>query len=131
MGDLVLLVIGFSVLAFSGFTMNSHMGKMTVLSVVVALIVDFLFLPPLLIKLEGRKNAKVCALKRFLNDFGYKILWRRSKQMMRVLVMVVWVLDWVLYSGLAETPEEKGLAIARWRMTKGITDSSTTRPIWK
>jgi predicted RND superfamily exporter protein len=52
-----LLVIGFSVLAFSGFTMNSHMGKMTVLSVVVALIVDFLFLPPLLIKLEGRKNA--------------------------------------------------------------------------
>jgi hypothetical protein len=52
-----LLVIGFSVLAFSGFTMNSHMGKMTVLSVLVALIVDFLFLPPLLIKLEGRKNA--------------------------------------------------------------------------
>ena len=53
-----LLVIGFSVLAFSGFTMNSHMGKMTVLSVVVALIVDFLFLPSLLIKLEGGKNAK-------------------------------------------------------------------------
>jgi predicted RND superfamily exporter protein len=54
-----LLVIGFSVLAFSGFTMNSHMGKMTVLSVLVALIVDFLFLPSLLIKLEGGKNAKV------------------------------------------------------------------------
>ena len=54
-----LLVIGFSVLAFSGFTMNSHMGKMTVLSVVVALIVDFLFLPSLLIKLEDGKNAKV------------------------------------------------------------------------
>ena len=52
-----LLVIGFSVLAFSGFTMNSHMGKMTVLSVLVALIVDFLFLPPLLIKLEGKGNA--------------------------------------------------------------------------
>lgn len=52
-----LLVIGFSVLAFSGFTMNSHMGKMTVLSVVVALIVDFLFLPPLLIKMEGGNNT--------------------------------------------------------------------------
>ncbi|TDJ49095.1 MAG: RND family transporter [Nitrospina sp.] len=49
-----LLVIGFSVLAFSGFTMNSHMGKMTVISVVVALITDFLFLPPLLMKLEGK-----------------------------------------------------------------------------
>jgi predicted RND superfamily exporter protein len=51
-----LLVIGFSVLAFSGFTMNSHMGKMTVISVVVALIVDFLFLPPLLMKLEGNNG---------------------------------------------------------------------------
>jgi len=57
-----LLVIGFSVLAFSGFTMNSHMGKMTVISVVVALIVDFLFLPPLLMKLEGRKNSGEGAL---------------------------------------------------------------------
>jgi predicted RND superfamily exporter protein len=54
----LLLVIGFSVLAFSGFTMNSHMGKMTVISVVVALIVDFLFLPPLLMKLEGKAVAQ-------------------------------------------------------------------------
>ncbi len=51
-----LLVIGFSVLAFSGFTMNSHMGKMTVISVVVALIVDFLFLPPLLMKLAEKTS---------------------------------------------------------------------------
>ena len=54
----LLLVIGFSVLAFSGFTMNSHMGKMTVISVVVALVVDFLFLPPLLMKLEGKAEAQ-------------------------------------------------------------------------
>jgi len=53
-----LLVIGFSVLAFSGFTMNAHMGKMTVISVVVALIVDFLFLPPLLMKLEGKLASR-------------------------------------------------------------------------
>jgi len=39
--------------------MNSHMGKMTVLSVVVALMVDFLFLPPLLMKLESGKKAEV------------------------------------------------------------------------
>ena len=58
-----LLVIGFSVLAFSGFTMNSHMGKMTVISVVVALIVDFLFLPPLLMKLESSKNTGNGAVK--------------------------------------------------------------------
>lgn len=52
-----LLVIGFSVLAFSGFTMNSYMGKMTVISVIVALITDFLFLPPLLMKLERKASA--------------------------------------------------------------------------
>ncbi len=49
-----LLVIGFTVLSFSGFTMNSHMGMMTTLAVVVALVTDFLFLPPLLMKLEGK-----------------------------------------------------------------------------
>jgi hypothetical protein len=54
----LVLVVGFSVLAFSGFTMNSHMGKMTAISVVVALITDFLFLPPLLMKLEGNAGAE-------------------------------------------------------------------------
>ncbi len=54
----LVLVVGFSVLAFSGFTMNSHMGKMTAISVVVALITDFLFLPPLLMKLEGDAGAE-------------------------------------------------------------------------
>ena len=49
------LVGGFTVLAFSGFQINSHMGAMTTLTIVFALILDFFFLPTLLIKLEGSK----------------------------------------------------------------------------
>jgi len=49
------LVGGFTVLAFSGFQINSHMGSMTTLTIVFALILDFFFLPTLLLKLEGSK----------------------------------------------------------------------------
>ena len=49
------LVGGFTVLAFSGFQINSHMGSMTALTIVFALILDFFFLPTLLLKLEGSK----------------------------------------------------------------------------
>lgn len=49
------LVGGFTVLTFSGFQINSHMGSMTALTIIFALILDFFFLPTLLIKLEGSK----------------------------------------------------------------------------
>jgi len=59
----LILVVGFSVLAFSGFKMNTHMGIMTTISVVCALVADFLFLPPLLMKLEEKNYAQETALK--------------------------------------------------------------------
>jgi uncharacterized protein len=59
----LILVVGFSVLAFSGFKMNTHMGIMTTISVVCALVADFLFLPPLLMKLEEKKYAQESALE--------------------------------------------------------------------
>jgi uncharacterized protein len=49
------LVGGFTVLAFSGFQINAHMGAMTVITIVFALILDFFFLPTLLLKLESSK----------------------------------------------------------------------------
>lgn len=58
-----ILVVGFSVLAFSGFKMNTHMGIMTTISVICALVADFLFLPSLLMKLEEKKYAKESALE--------------------------------------------------------------------
>jgi len=49
----VVLTAGFSVLTFSHFQINSDLGYMTVITIVFALILDFLFLPTLLMKVEG------------------------------------------------------------------------------
>ncbi len=49
------LVCGFVVLAFSGFQINFHMGIMTALTITIALVLDFFFLPPILILFEGKK----------------------------------------------------------------------------
>ena len=53
----VVLVIGFLVLAFSSFKLNSGMGTLTAIVIALALIADFLFLPALLMKLEEKKDA--------------------------------------------------------------------------
>lgn len=50
------LVAGFMVLAQSTFKVNADMGLLTALTILIALIVDFLFLPPLLMLLD--KTAK-------------------------------------------------------------------------
>ncbi len=53
----LVLVAGFIVLGQSHFALNAHMGVMTAVTITIALIMDFLFLPPLLMKLEGNKHA--------------------------------------------------------------------------
>ncbi|GAA0410987.1 MMPL family transporter [Cocleimonas flava] len=57
----VALVAGFLVLATSSFKLNSGMGLLTAIVIAIALIVDFLLLPPLLIKLDAwlNKDKKV------------------------------------------------------------------------
>jgi len=42
----------------SAFELNSAMGLLTALTIVIALIIDFLFLAPLLIALEGGGNEQ-------------------------------------------------------------------------
>lgn len=49
------LVAGFMVLAQSSFKMNADMGFLTALTIFIALVVDFLFLPPLLMLLDKGK----------------------------------------------------------------------------
>ena len=46
------LLAGFSVLALSAYKMNSDMGLMAALTIALALALDFLFLPTLLMKVE-------------------------------------------------------------------------------
>jgi predicted RND superfamily exporter protein len=54
-----ILCVNFGILAFSDFSMNSQMGLMTAITIVIALVIDFLFLPALLKFLsERQKNRK-------------------------------------------------------------------------
>jgi len=53
----VVLAAGFSVLAQSSFSMNADMGLLTAMTIVIALIIDFFFLPPLLIALDKHKEV--------------------------------------------------------------------------
>jgi predicted RND superfamily exporter protein len=48
----VILIIGFAILAQSAFDLNGGMGKLTAVTIALALATDFLFLPPLLIHLD-------------------------------------------------------------------------------
>jgi predicted RND superfamily exporter protein len=48
----VVLVSGFFILTLSHFTMNSTMGFMTAMTIAVALIMDLLLLPPLLMRMD-------------------------------------------------------------------------------
>jgi len=52
----VVLVAGFLVLSFSGFKLNSDMGLMTAITITLALALDFLFLPTLLMKVEEKNR---------------------------------------------------------------------------
>ncbi len=52
------LVIGFAILGQSGFAVNRDMARLTAITLSFALLVDFLFLPPLLIYLDRMKNMK-------------------------------------------------------------------------
>ena len=48
----LVLMAGFMVLTLSGFSMNSEMGTLTTMTIALALMADFLFLPPLLMRLD-------------------------------------------------------------------------------
>lgn len=53
----IVLVVGFLVLAMSNFKLNSGMGTLTAIVITFALAADFLFLPPLLMKLDHKKET--------------------------------------------------------------------------
>jgi uncharacterized protein len=50
------LIVGFSLLAFSPFKVNAMLGVVVALTVACALIIDFLLLPALLITLDGKRK---------------------------------------------------------------------------
>lgn len=52
----IILCANFSILAFSDFVMNSEMGLMTAVTIVLALVFDFIFLPAALLLLASNKQ---------------------------------------------------------------------------
>ena len=59
----LVLIVGFGVLAFSTFEVNSGMGLLTSVVIALALVADFLFLPALLLKMEERRDEKVVSVQ--------------------------------------------------------------------
>jgi len=55
----LILVAGFLVLTLSAFKLNSEMGIMCALTIALALVADYLLLPPLLMKLEENQREKM------------------------------------------------------------------------
>ena len=96
----VALVAGFAVLAQSGFAVNGDLAKLTTITIAIALAADFLLLPPLLIWLDNLVEKR-----------------RGPSAMKTATAAVALIAAAAAFSGYApqaraETPEEKGLAIA-------------------
>ena len=64
----LILVAGFAVLAQSTFEFNAGMGKMTALTIAIALLADLLFLPPLLMKVDSAQQIAGFSQKEVLKD---------------------------------------------------------------
>ncbi len=64
----LILVAGFLVLSTSSFKINNEMGLVTALTLALALILDFLLLPAVLLKFDGENPGKTIEEKRVLSD---------------------------------------------------------------
>ncbi len=51
-----ILIAGFAVLSLSTFKINATLGQLTAITLFMAIVVDFLLLPALLLALDGRRN---------------------------------------------------------------------------
>ncbi|MDH3759753.1 MAG: efflux RND transporter permease subunit [Gammaproteobacteria bacterium] len=53
----IVLVAGFTVLTFSAFALNSNMAFMTAVTIIFAIVADFLLLPPILMALDSKSHS--------------------------------------------------------------------------
>ena len=59
------------VLSLSSFELNSGMGLLTAIVIALALMADFLFLPPLLMKIEENTDANLFATAAGSHTYRY------------------------------------------------------------
>ena len=67
----IVLITGFMVLSLSSFELNSGMGLLTAIVIALALMADFLFLPPLLMKIEENTDANLFATAAGSHTYRY------------------------------------------------------------
>ena len=60
----LVLVAGFVVVSFSSFELNASMGRLTALVIALALLADFLLLPPLLMKIDAEPGTRALTRSR-------------------------------------------------------------------
>ncbi|USD39991.1 MMPL family transporter [Vibrio sp. SCSIO 43135] len=70
----VVLVAGFSVLAMSTFRLNADMGSLSAMVIFIALVVDFLFLPALLMMFDKKEYQVESEVKQDADDLTRKPL---------------------------------------------------------
>ena len=58
-GASLILFVGFFILSLSSFNMNGSMGRLTGVTILLALVADLSFLPAILIRMDGREAAVV------------------------------------------------------------------------
>lgn len=58
------LIAGFMVLAQSIFKLNADMGLLTAITILLALVIDFLFLPPLLMMIDGKAAIETTTIQK-------------------------------------------------------------------
>lgn len=54
----IILAAGFLIISLSSYQLTEHMGQLTAMTIMLALVCDFLFLPPLLMWLDRDKKAQ-------------------------------------------------------------------------
>ncbi len=74
----LILLMGFGVLALSGFTVNHDLGALTTITIGIALICDFTFVPAILMRLDKRIPAIVMENQAVADDRRSTFTERRS-----------------------------------------------------
>jgi len=64
----IVLIAGFGVMATSSFKVNAEMGLLTAVTIFIALIIDFLFLPPLLMVLKSKKDKEAQSVNNIIDS---------------------------------------------------------------
>lgn len=104
------LIAGFFVLTLSGFRMMSDMGLMIAITISVALALDLLFLPALLMKVDRKKHRSTQNKSEI--KMNTQIVKRLKLKNTITVLSVMFAVMFFTQNAAAESPEDAGLNIA-------------------